>query len=150
MSSPPQLTRTPPIARPRFYITLDTLCPTQIKFTRAVIAGQKTLASDSAFSPSGQTGLATKLEQVAPDLAGDLLKAGVGGVANYVQGLANTRQISTNGATTPVAAQVPGLLEQIGGAVASALSAGRGTTQIALVGVASVERDTPLGILFGV
>ena len=129
--------------------TLDNLRRVQIKFTRVVIKGVEQPALATAFSPGGQPGLAARQEQVAPDLAGDLLKAGVGGVATYVQTLTNNRQITTNGATTQITGQVPGLLEQVGGALANAISGGRNNPQLSVVGVATVERETPLGIVYG-
>ncbi|MEM1684408.1 MAG: hypothetical protein QXD60_01460 [Nanopusillaceae archaeon] len=83
-----------------------------------VVGGQSRAATGRVFGRNGQLAPVT-VEDVAYSLAQDLLRAAVGGVTRYVQGLEAETRVVLQGDRVVAERKAPGLLEQVLGSAAS-------------------------------
>lgn len=120
----------------------------QVRFSRASVAGNEQAVSAVGYSADGTLGLGAQIQQAAPDLAGDLLRSGLSGVTNYVQGLASSRTVQSSAGGNLISSIAPGLGEQIASSIASAFG-GSPQAGKSMVVLGSVASGTPIVLLYG-
>lgn len=127
---------------------LDASRRVQVVFDRVVQGGQVTELQAVALSPQGVPGVEPILEEQAPSLASDTLRAAMNGVSAYVQGLAGASSstvLPSGGAVQSKEAPPLGLT--LLGEVGKLFALPQG--QSSVVRLARVEKGTPVLILVG-
>ena len=130
------------------WIGTATLIPSgrlDIQFTQAVMDEQVLAVKGIAYGTDNAEGLPAHLADTTPTLLADLLRAGAGGVTDYVEARANQGSIEVGEDRTTIETDAPGLLESVLGRAA-------GTVQIpdeqtGVIRVAAVEEGTKLEVL---
>ncbi len=117
-----------------------------VTFERAILDGEILELSGIAYGIDNAEGLPAHLADTTPTLLADLLRAGAGGMTDYVEGQANRQTITRNGETTVTEENVPGVLEVILGRAAGTLQIPEGETGV--IRLAAVEKGTRLEVLY--
>lgn len=117
-----------------------------VKFEQAIVDGEILELTGTAYGEDNAEGLAAHIADTTPTLLADLLRAGAGGVTDYVEAEANRQTVTRDGDTTVTETDVPGLLEFILGRAASTVQIPSGETNV--IRLAAVEKGTRLEILY--
>jgi len=128
---------------------LDASRRVQVVFDRVLQDGQVTELQAMALSPQGVPGLEAALEEQAPSLASDMLRATLNGVSTYVQGLASASSSTVlPGGGAVQSKEAPPLGLTLLGEIGKLFALPQG--QASVVRLARVEKGTPILILVGV
>jgi hypothetical protein len=117
-----------------------------VVFEEAVLDGEVIELSGVAYGADNAEGLPAHLADTTPTLLADLLRAGAGGVTDYVEAEANRETVTQDGDSTITDTNVPGLLEFILGRAAGTLQVPEGETSV--IRLAAVEKGTRLEVLY--
>jgi hypothetical protein len=117
-----------------------------VTFERAILEGELLELSGIAYGSDNAEGLPAHIADTTPTLLADLLRAGAGGVTDYVEGQANQQTVTRDDGTTITQENVPGLLEFILGRAAGTLQIPEGETGV--IRLAAVEKGTRLEVLY--
>lgn len=121
----------------------------EIAFNQVVQHGQAVPIQALAFDIQGVPGLEATIEEQAPSLASDMLRAAMSGISTYVQGLAQagTSTVLPGGGAVQNK-EAPPLGITLLGEVGKLFALPQG--QAMVVRLARVARDTPIQIVVGV
>ena len=130
------------------WIGTATLTPSgrlNVQFTQAVMDEQTIAVKGVAYGMDNAERLPARLADTTPTLLADLLRAGAGGVTDYVKARTNQGSVTTGEGQTTIETDVPGLLESV-------LRRAAGTVQIpdeqtGVIRVAAVEEGTKFEVL---
>jgi hypothetical protein len=129
--------------------SLDASRRVQVSFERVVQSGQAANLQAMALDAQGVPGLQAVLEEQAPSLASDMLRAAVNGVSTYVQGLASASSSTVlPGGGAVQNKEAPPLGLTLLGEIGKLFALPQG--QASVVRLARVDKGTPILILVGV
>jgi hypothetical protein len=117
-----------------------------VKLEQAVLEDEVLEVNGIAYGADNAEGLPAHLADTTPTLLADLLRAGTGGVSDYVEAEANKRKVTRDGDTKVTETSVPALLEFILGRAASTVQIPSDETNV--IRLAAVEKGTRLEILY--
>jgi hypothetical protein len=117
-----------------------------VKLEQAVLEGEVLEVNGIAYGADNAEGLPAHLADTTPTLLADLLRAGAGGVTDYVQAQTNRRTVTEQGDTAVTEQNVPALLDFILGRAAGAVQIPEGEANV--IRLAAVEKGTRLEVLF--
>jgi hypothetical protein len=115
-------------------------------FEEAVLEGEVMELSGIAYGADNAEGLPAHIADTTPTLLADSLRAGAGGLTDYVEAETNRKTVIRNGDSTVTETTVPGLLEFVLGRAAGSLQIPEGETSV--IRLAAVEKGTRLEVLY--
>lgn len=133
----------------RGWPTLDATKRVMITFDRAVLKdGQEVAVQAAGYNLDGTPGVKARYYDIAPTLANDIIRSGISGVNDFVQGKLNATRTTTNSnGSTVVEKQAPSIYESIGGATARVFTLP--AAQNTFVTVAEIPVNTQIAIVYG-
>ena len=128
--------------------TLDASERVQVTLTQAVIDSSLQAVTGLALNPDFSVGLTAEIRYDSPSSAEQLVRAGLGGVSDYVEALNQQQKVSIVDGVAVAETQTPSVDNFILGRVTSLFDFQQGDAKS--IRVAHIPANTPIVLLYGV